>query len=537
MSIWKTFWSPQTLLSGLALLATAAQAQVPVDENGNTIGEWQPNTVPANVPANGDDAAFGNEGIPLLSPMELQDLVGPVALYPDDLLAIVLPASTYPLQLVQASRFLESLKSDPSLEPDPKWDDAVVALLNYPEVIELLNEDLDWTWSLGEAVVAQQDDVVTAVADFRNTAYAAGNLQSDEYQHVSRDEGIIEISPASEDIIYVPYYEPEHVVVYQPQPVYHYYTRPRPVYYYPYADNYAFNRGFFWGVTTAFTIGWATDSLHVYHHSYHGHPYYGRSYRDRWWYRRPSVSVHNSIYINNYRNVSNRRYSNGDYWRSSRNTRLGSSNQRITRNVHYRNGSDRDVRRDSRSDSRSRRSSTEGSRSRETSRRNSSNNGMVSNLHASLRNTNSESQIRRSSDREPRAGNGPTRATTSRQSTSRWTTVQPSNNRQSTTRQSTQRQSTARQSTARQSTARQSTARQSTARQSTQRQSTQRQSGNRQQSERREAAPRESRRSTSNQKATSRAPGEKQATRERSESRSSERGNARSRDTASRRRN
>ena len=134
-------------LSVLPLLFWAAPglAQVPVDDNGNVLGEWQ-------QPEN--SAATGNEGIPLLSRQELQDLVGPVALYPDDLLAIVLPAATYPLQIVQAARFLEELKSNPGLEPDEDWDDSIIAVLNYPEIIELLNEDLDWTWQLGEAVVA-----------------------------------------------------------------------------------------------------------------------------------------------------------------------------------------------------------------------------------------------------------------------------------------------------------------------------------------------------------------------------------------------
>lgn len=315
-------------LMAMVLTASSALAQVPVDDGGNVIGTYQDPTSAAGT---------GNEGIPLLTRQELQDLVGPVALYPDDLLAIVLPAATYPLQVVQASRFLEELESNPGLEPDADWDDAIVALLNYPEIVELLNEDLDWTWRLGEAVVAQQTDVVNAVEAFRNTAYAAGNLRSDDYQQVSRDEGVIEITPLNDDIIYVPYYEPESVVVYQPRPVYFYYERPRPVYYYPYADTYAFHSGFFWGVTTAFTIAWASDSLHVYHHSYYGHPYYGHHYRTRWWYRQPSIYTHNTIYRggNHYR--ASNWHSRGDYWRSSRNRHLRHSDQRVTRNRQYTN--------------------------------------------------------------------------------------------------------------------------------------------------------------------------------------------------------
>ena len=302
-------------LAALMLMALplAACAQVPVDDDGNEIGAYSSIAAEPERPV-------GNEDIPLLVGSELQDLVGPIALYPDDLLAIVLPASAYPLQIIEAGRFLEELENDPTLEPDTEWDDSVVALLNYPEVVELLNDDIDWTWRLGEAVVAQQGDVVAAIESFRDRAYAAGNLKSDEYQTVSRDEGVIEISPVSDEVIYVPYYEPERVVVYQPRPVYYYYPRAYPVYYYPYPSSYYFDRSNFWGVTTAFTIGWMSDSLHVYHHSYYGHPYYGRSYWDRWWYRRPSINVYNTTYVRNSR-VTVNHYYRGDSWKPRRDRR------------------------------------------------------------------------------------------------------------------------------------------------------------------------------------------------------------------------
>ncbi len=293
------------------LMASSASvfAQVPVDDDGNVIGRYK--STAAIMP-------IGNEDIPRLSSTELQELVGPIALYPDDLLAIVLPASAYPLQIIDAARFLEALKDDPTLQPNPEWDDSIVALLNYPEVIELLNGDIDWTWRLGEAVVAHQDDVVAAVETFRDRAYAAGNLKSDSYQTVSRDEGTIEITPIAEDVIYVPYYEPARVVVYQTRPAYYYHPHPYPVYYYPYDAGHYFDRGFFWGVTTAFSIGWHTDSLHVYHHSYHGHPYYGHSYWAHWWYRHPSIRVHNSTYVS-HTNGSVNHHSNGDRWHAREN--------------------------------------------------------------------------------------------------------------------------------------------------------------------------------------------------------------------------
>ena len=319
-----------TLAAAAAAIVLPAWAQVPVDDSGQAIGDFAPSEAAIET---------GNEGIPLLGRGELEDLVGPVALYPDDLLAIVLPASTFPLQLVEAQRFLEDLEDDPVLKPDDDWDDSVIALLNYPEVLELLNEDLDWTWQLGEAVVAQHSDVVAAIEGFRNRAYAAGNLRSDERQTISDEDGAIQISPVDDDIIYVPYYEPERVVVYQPEPVVHYYPQAYPVYYYPYPSGHAFRSGFFWGVTSAYSLGWLSDRVHVIHHSYHSHPYYGRHYWDGWWYRRPSIHVHNHYYVN--KRDSRRYYSRGDAWRPRYDHRRRLGNQRIVRSNYYARQNDR----------------------------------------------------------------------------------------------------------------------------------------------------------------------------------------------------
>ena len=227
----------------------------------------------------------------LASPEELDELVGPIALYPDDLVAIVLPASTYPLQVVAAARFLEDRERDSNIEPDEDWDDSVVALLNYPEVIELLNDDLDWMYDLGAAVLNQRADVLDAIQRFRDRAYDSGNLRSDDRQTVTRADRTIAIRPADPEVIYVPYYEPEYVVVYQPYPVYHYYPRRYPVYYYPYPASYAFDTGYFWGVRSWFSIGWHTHFLHVYDYGFHSHPYYGWRYYDPWYVRNVYINV------------------------------------------------------------------------------------------------------------------------------------------------------------------------------------------------------------------------------------------------------
>ncbi len=112
-----------------------------------------------------------------MSAEELGKLVGPIALYPDDLVGIILPASTNPLQLVQADRFLEKRKTDPKLPVDDRWDDPVKSLLNYPDVVKMMSGDLDWTSALGEAVVADQGAVIEAVQAFRRKATGRGKPQ------------------------------------------------------------------------------------------------------------------------------------------------------------------------------------------------------------------------------------------------------------------------------------------------------------------------------------------------------------------------
>ena len=296
-----------TLLVTAALISTApmhAPAQVPVDAAGE----------PYPVESGAVIEDPGPDGIPLASSAELDELIAPVALYPDPLLAVVLPAAAYPLQIVQAARFIEALDNDPTLTPPEDWDESVVALLNYPEVLAELNRDLDWTLRLGEAVIAQQGDVMAAVQRFRNRAYAAGNLESDPRQTVRRADDVIEIAPANEEIIYVPSYEPAAVVVASSRPVISYYPEPYPVYYYPYPEGHSFRSGFFWGVTTAYAFGWRQHRLRVIHHSFYGHPYYARDYGWRWWYRRPTLGYHNSIFFRDRARYRHYRGRVGDYW-------------------------------------------------------------------------------------------------------------------------------------------------------------------------------------------------------------------------------
>jgi len=205
-------------------------------------------------------AASGGAASPQ-SAEALDKLVGPIALYPDDLIAIILPASTNPLQLVQADRYLDKRKADPKLPVDDKWDDAVKSLLNYPDVVKSMSADLDWTSALGEAVVDDQGAVLDAIQSFRRRAQAAGNLKSDGKQVVAAEQEIITIVPADPQVIYVPQYNPATIVVAGGYP-WGYYPTPYPSYYYPYAPGAALAAGVIWGAA----IGAAWNGGHYVSH-------------------------------------------------------------------------------------------------------------------------------------------------------------------------------------------------------------------------------------------------------------------------------
>jgi Protein of unknown function (DUF3300) len=214
--------------------------------------------VPAGAPASAPAAG------PRLSAGELEKLVAPVALYPDDLLAILLPAATTPLDVVKAQRFLDQRKANPNLQPDPKLSEPVRNLLNYPDVIKKMSDDLDWTVQLGEAIVNQQRDVMESIQAFRRKVHAAGNLKTDDKQIVVVEKEVVKVVQANPQVIYVPQYQPSVVVVPQPAPPVVYYPTPYPVYYYPYPPGATFATGFFVGAATAYAFSWTHHSIH--HH-------------------------------------------------------------------------------------------------------------------------------------------------------------------------------------------------------------------------------------------------------------------------------
>jgi Protein of unknown function (DUF3300) len=175
-------------------------------------------------------------GEQLLSSKQLDALVAPIALYPDPLLAQVLMASTYPLEVVQADRWA---KDNDKLQGDrlkgevenQRWDDSVKSLVATPSVLTMMNTKLDWTQKLGDAVLAQQADVMDAIQRLRSKAYGNKKLTSTNEQKVTvkqtQNREVIAIEPTDPQTVYVPYYDPAVVYGEWPYPDY------PPYYYYP----------------------------------------------------------------------------------------------------------------------------------------------------------------------------------------------------------------------------------------------------------------------------------------------------------------
>jgi len=150
---------------------------------------------------------------PQPSPEELQQLLAPIALYPDALVAQILAASTYPTQIVEADRWIEShsdLKGEKlAKEVDQQpWDPSVKALAQFPSVLENMDKNLPWTSSLGDAYANDPQGVSDAVQTMRQQARNAGNLKSTEQENVTDEDGTIDIEPANPDVVYVPAYDP-----------------------------------------------------------------------------------------------------------------------------------------------------------------------------------------------------------------------------------------------------------------------------------------------------------------------------------------
>jgi hypothetical protein len=183
-----------------------------------------------------------------LAPDQLDTLVAPVALYPDALLSQVLVAATYPLEVAEAPQWLRQNRNLQGQQliaaaRQQNWDPSIQALVAFPDVINLLSSNIRWTTDLGNAFLAQQADVMSAVQRMRAQAQAAGKLNSNAQETVSTetqgDRTAIDIQPANPEVVYVPQYNPEYI---WGPPAYGYY----PPLYYP--DYYGYGYGFGSGI-------------------------------------------------------------------------------------------------------------------------------------------------------------------------------------------------------------------------------------------------------------------------------------------------
>ncbi|MDR3425631.1 MAG: DUF3300 domain-containing protein [Alphaproteobacteria bacterium] len=187
-------------------------------------------------------AARGQDSVtapPPLSPQQIDQMVAPVALYPDQLLGQILMAATYPLEVVEANRWLERpqnarLQGDQlqaALAQQP-WDPSVKSLVEFPQVLKMMDSNLQWTEQLGNSFLAQQEDVMNSVQNLRQRAVASGHLDTTPQQTVLDDNGEIVIQPANPQVVYVPAYNPDSVYGAWPYPDYPPYGFSYPGYYY-----------------------------------------------------------------------------------------------------------------------------------------------------------------------------------------------------------------------------------------------------------------------------------------------------------------
>jgi len=183
---------------------------------------------------------------PALTPQQLDPLLAPIALYPDQLLSQILIASTYPLEVVEAARWLQdprnaALRGDQlvqELEPQD-WDPSVKALVPFPRILQMMNQRLDWMQRLGNAFLAQPDLVMASVQRLRHDAMAAGKLRSTSQQTVRVEGDSIVIEPATPAEVYVPYYDSSEIYGAWPYPEY-------PAYFFPPPPGYIYGSDFFW---------------------------------------------------------------------------------------------------------------------------------------------------------------------------------------------------------------------------------------------------------------------------------------------------
>jgi hypothetical protein len=198
----------------------------------------------------------GNPAPALRSEADLNTLLGPIALYPDALIGLILPASTTPADIVLATRFIGTAQTAEALAAQ-SWDDSVKALTHYPDLLRWLDQNLEWTQALGDAFVAQPAEVMNAVQRLRQQARAAGTLVDTPQQRVVAEENTLLIVPAQPEVIYVPVYDPAIVYISHPARIRH--------------THLHFHSAYRTGPWLIYSPNWHRGHLHIISHSYGWH--------------------------------------------------------------------------------------------------------------------------------------------------------------------------------------------------------------------------------------------------------------------------
>jgi len=231
-------------------------------------------------------ASVANDEQPTdFSQAEFEQMLAPIALYPDSLLTHILIAATYPLEIIQAQRWLDN---HPNSEVDDiadgvenkDWDASIKALMPFPRVIKRLNDDLDWTQRLGDAFLQNEEQVVASIQVLRQKADRAGSLEQMDNMDISREDRTIILKSVQPEVVYVPYYDSRSVYGdwswYNYPPIYWNISHNRHHYYRSY------NSPFYWDVGVAISFNYFFNAFHWHDHRVvvvnHYAPHHRRSY-------------------------------------------------------------------------------------------------------------------------------------------------------------------------------------------------------------------------------------------------------------------
>ena len=266
------FKTQATLVAGLLLLTGCGKSKATATQSAATT----PNETTAAATSPVSDQKYSDD--------ELDEMLAPIALYPDPLLAQMIPAATFFDQLEEAQRTLNG-KSDDNLIADQNWEVSVKSVAHYPQVLRLMVENQDRTIAIGQAYVSQPQDVSKSIQRLRTQAKDAGNLVTNKQQQVVTEGEAIKIVPAEPQVIYVPQYDPEVV----------------------YVDNGPSTGAVVAATAISFGVGLAIGAWLNNDYDYYGRGIYYHGWNGGGWIgaNRTFVNVNRNVYINNsYRNIN-----------------------------------------------------------------------------------------------------------------------------------------------------------------------------------------------------------------------------------------